>query len=109
MTKEEMIIKYKSYRDQMKATNYALYLISWDAETEAPSNSVEERSKQIGILSEMNYKLERNEEYISIVKTLYEEKDCCPLRHSYLGSNLHPPFFVWSERIFQPKHLRILC
>ena len=76
MTKEEMIIKYKSYRDQMKAINYALYLISWDAETEAPSNSVEERSKQIGILSEMSYKLERNEEYISIVKTLYEEKDC---------------------------------
>ena len=76
MTKEEMIIKYKSYRDQMKAINYALYLISWDAETEAPSNSVEERSKQIGILSEMSYKLERNEEYIAIVKTLYEEKDC---------------------------------
>ena len=75
MTKDEIIIKYKSYRDQIKAINYALYLISWDAETEAPSNSVEERSKQIGILSEMCYKIERDEEYISLVKTLFEEKN----------------------------------
>lgn len=75
MTREEMINQYKNYRDQMKAISYALYLISWDAETEAPSNSVDERSKQIGILSEMSYKLERSEEYISIVKSLYEQRD----------------------------------
>ena len=75
MELKEMITKYKDYRDRMKAISYAEYMISWDAETEAPINSVEQRSKQIGMLSQMSYEIERSEEYINIVKKLYKELD----------------------------------
>ena len=66
---------YKNYVKQIRALGYAEYLISWDSETEAPSGSIEERSKQVGILSEMSYKLERSEEYINCVKYLYENME----------------------------------
>ncbi len=75
MELSKVINTYIDYRTKMQALEYASYVISWDSETEAPVGCLEERSKQIGVLSEMSYKLERSEEYINCVKTLYENID----------------------------------
>lgn len=67
----ELIEKYQTYRKQIKALEYANYVISWDSETEAPIGSIETRSIQVGALSEMLYKLERCDDYIKTVQTIY--------------------------------------
>ena len=41
---------YQKARKKLNAFHYAMYLISWDSETEAPVGCLEERSKQIGEL-----------------------------------------------------------
>ena len=66
---------YLETREKLKALNHAFVVISWDSETEAPVGCLEERSKQVGVLSEMSYRLERSEEYIECVKVLYENID----------------------------------
>ena len=71
----KVINTYIDYRTKMQALGYASYIISWDSETEAPVGCLEERSKQVGVLSEMSYRLERSEEYIECVKVLYENID----------------------------------
>ena len=72
MDLKQVIKTYIDYRTKMQALGYASYIISWDSETEAPVGCFEERSKQIGVLSEMSYSLERSEEYIDAVKYLFE-------------------------------------
>ena len=71
----KVINTYIDYRTKMQALGYASYIISWDSETEAPVGCLEERSKQVGVLSKMSYRLERSEEYIECVKVLYENID----------------------------------
>lgn len=75
MNIEQLVSKYKEYRTQMQALGYANYLISWDSETIAPIGCFEIRSAQVGILSEMAYKIERSEEYINIVNSLNDNID----------------------------------
>ena len=75
MDLSKVINIYIDYRSKMQALGYASYIISWDSETEAPVGCLEERSKQVGILSEMSYKLERSDEYINAVNTLFENID----------------------------------
>ncbi len=75
MNISKLIETYLAYRKQMNALGYANYLISWDSETEAPVGCIESRSAQVGVLSEMSYKLERSEEYINVVKELYLHLD----------------------------------
>ena len=74
MELKQVIKTYVDYRTKMQALGYASYIISWDSETEAPVGCFEERSKQIGVLSEMSYSLERSEEYIDAVKYLFENQ-----------------------------------
>ena len=75
MELKQVIKTYVDYRTKMQALGYASYIISWDSETEAPVGCLEERSKQVGVLSEMSYSLERSNEYIETVKKLYENLD----------------------------------
>ena len=75
MDLKQVIKTYVDYRTKMQALGYASYIISWDSETEAPVGCLEERSKQVGVLSEMSYSLERSNEYIETVKKLYENLD----------------------------------
>lgn len=72
MDLSKVINTYIDYRTKMQALEYASYIISWDSETEAPVGCLDERSKQVGVLSEMSYKLERSDEYIATVKILFE-------------------------------------
>lgn len=75
MDLKQVIKTYIDYRTKMQALGYASYIISWDSETEAPVGCLEERSKQVGVLSEMSYSLERSNEYIETVKKLYDNLD----------------------------------
>ena len=75
MDLKSIINIYIDYRTKMQALGYASYIISWDSETEAPVGCLEERSKQVGVLSEMSYRLERSDEYINCVKTLHDNID----------------------------------
>ena len=72
---EKSIISYENIRKQLKAYDYALTIISWDSSTEAPKGCFEDRSKMIGALSEMAYRLETSEEFVSSVETLHNNLD----------------------------------
>ena len=75
MSLTDLIKTYEDLRRKIKALNYALWMISWDTETEVPSGALAYRSKQVGILSEELYKLTTSEEMIKVVKELYDRKD----------------------------------
>ena len=78
---EKALTIYKTTRDKLNAFNYAMYVISWDSETEAPVGCMEERSKQIGNLVAMMLEVSHSKEYVEAVKTLYDNKN-------YLDSDL---------------------
>lgn len=65
---------YEATRKKLNAFNYALYLINWDTETEAPQGAMEERSKQIGSLVEMMLEVSHNSEYVEAVRDLFNHK-----------------------------------
>ncbi|CDC71442.1 zn-dependent carboxypeptidase [Staphylococcus sp. CAG:324] len=66
---------YQKARKKLNAFHYAMYLISWDSETEAPVGCLEERSKQIGELVSMMLEISHCKEYVEAVKTLYDKKE----------------------------------
>lgn len=71
----EAIQKYQDIRKKLKAFEYALWMISWDTETEAPKGSLEYRALQIGTLSEELYKLMTSNEFIEVVQSLTAQND----------------------------------
>ena len=50
--------QYQELRDKINAYRYALSVISWDSETEAPAGCFEHRARQIGVLSAELYKFQ---------------------------------------------------
>ena len=68
---EKALEVYQKTRKKLNAFNYAMYMISWDSETEAPVGCLEERSKQIGELVSMMLEISHCKDYIEAVKTLY--------------------------------------
>ena len=72
---KEYIQKYEEIRCKSKALGYAMWMIGWDSETEAPDGCFEERAKYTGILSEEAYKLTTSKEYVEVVNKLFENKD----------------------------------
>lgn len=72
---KEALSIYQTSKQKINALSYALYLISWDSETEAPVGCFEERSNQIGTLVSMMLDISHNEAYIEAVKKLYNSKD----------------------------------
>ena len=71
---EELLQKYKKIRNRLNAFSYAMYVISWDSETEAPKGCFENRSNQIGELVSMMVEISHSDEYVNTVKTLFENK-----------------------------------
>lgn len=71
----ETLQTYKKIRAKINSISYALYVISWDSETEAPIGCFEERSNQIGQLVEMMLELSHSEKYVNAVKNLFEHKE----------------------------------
>lgn len=72
---EKALEVYQKTRKKLNAFNYAMYMISWDSETEAPVGCLEERSKQIGELVSMMLEISHCKDYIEAVKTLYSKKE----------------------------------
>lgn len=74
-----MIEKLKqTYLEKQKiinAINYALYLINWDTETEAPIDALDNRSAQCGVLYEQLMNIMFSDEFINTVNELYKSID----------------------------------
>jgi carboxypeptidase Taq len=70
----ERLEQYFNYRKKLKAYQYALYVIGWDSETEAPVGCFEYRGDQIGVLVEEIYKIETSETYMDVVAWLFEHQ-----------------------------------
>lgn len=72
---EQHITLYKETRKRLKAYEYMSWLLSWDAETEAPKGSIEYRSKQVEVMSNEIYAIESNAEYVKTIEFLFEHRD----------------------------------
>jgi len=72
---EQLLKQYNEMKSKAKAFGYAMWMISWDSETEAPKGAMEYRSKQIGVLSSEMYNLRTSPEAIKLINELYEKKD----------------------------------
>ncbi len=74
---------YEEIRGKINAYRYALSVINWDSETEAPEGCFENRARQIGVLSGELYKIQTSRETFLVVNQLYKNKnDLNPLlRH----------------------------
>lgn len=68
----------KNYQDKMqfaRAFRYALWMIGWDTETEAPRGALEERSIHVGTLSRELHNFSTSQEMIDLVQELFDRKD----------------------------------
>ena len=72
---ENTIKKYEELRKKIKAYRFANFLASWDSTTEAPKGCFENRSVQIGVLSEELYKLQTGDEMTTAVEELYKNRN----------------------------------
>ena len=58
-----------------RAFRYALWMIGWDTETEAPRGALEERSIHVGTLSRELHNFSTSQEMIDLVQELFDRKD----------------------------------
>lgn len=72
---QKLITEYLELRKKMLAMNYAMYMIGWDSETEAPEGCFTERGRQVGVLSEMGYNISMSKEAVALVTELYQNMD----------------------------------
>lgn len=71
---EAIIQSYQAIRSKIRAYQYALWMLSWDSETEAPAGSVEYRSQQVRILSQGLYGIQMAEETLALTEQLYDQR-----------------------------------
>lgn len=69
---EKYIKTYVETRKKLKAYEYAMWLMSWDQETEAPKGSIPYFSKQFQVLAEEAYNIESSKDYIEAIDYLFE-------------------------------------
>ncbi|CCV64146.1 Zn-dependent carboxypeptidase [Alteracholeplasma palmae J233] len=72
---ENYIKIYNDTKNKIRAYKYALWLISWDQETESPKKAIDYMSEQVSILSEELYNVESSIDYINAVTKLFENKE----------------------------------
>ena len=68
-------IEFRSKVKQMKAYTYALTLIEWDSNTEAPRNAFKRRAEMAGVLSKELFALKTSKAYQEVVNQLYAQRD----------------------------------
>ncbi|MFW6298835.1 MAG: carboxypeptidase M32 [Bacillota bacterium] len=66
---------FKDYQKKQKAYQFALAISSWDANTEAPKDSMNYRSEMLGILSGEHFSLLTDKTYQETVNALYEDRE----------------------------------
>lgn len=72
---EQYIKTYKEQQQKLKAYEYAIWLMGWDKETEAPIKGYAYADKQFGVLAEAAYDLESDARYIEAIEYLYDHID----------------------------------
>ena len=72
---EKTLKIYQSTKNKINALSYAMYMINWDSETEAPVGCLEERSKQLGNITEMIVSLSHKKTYVNALKDIIANKD----------------------------------
>ena len=65
---------YLAFRKKKQAYQYAMWLISWDQETEAPKNAIDYRSQQIEVLSTLAYEVETDPSRIEAIDALSQDQ-----------------------------------
>jgi len=71
----ESLTKFRELTKKMKAYVYAMNLVGWDSQTEAPRGAFERRAEMMGVLSEELFKLQTGKETVEVVYDLYEHRD----------------------------------
>lgn len=66
---------YQEMRKKLNAYYYAMWVMSWDSETELPHGAVDYRSEQIEVLTNEIYALETNKTYLKAIDLLYLNRD----------------------------------
>lgn len=72
---EQAIKLFNDKKRIINALNYAMYIIGWDTETEAPVECLENRSEQIGVIYEQLMNIMFDEEYIKTINYLFDNVD----------------------------------
>lgn len=72
---ELFINTYQQMRKRLKAYGYAMWVLSWDLETETPEGAIDYRSEQIEVLTNEIYALETNKQYLRSIDVLYERRN----------------------------------
>ena len=71
---EKALKLYQETNQKLKAFYLVMFLHGWDSSTEAPHDAMEYRSKQLGVLSEMYYRISTDSAYEEAIETLYQNK-----------------------------------
>ena len=66
---------YLETRKKLKAYEYVMWLMSWDAETEAPKKALEYRSKQLEVMAGEVYSIQSDKQYVQAIESLHEQLD----------------------------------
>jgi carboxypeptidase Taq len=66
---------YLETRKKLKAYEYVMWLMSWDAETEAPKKALEYRSKQLEVMAGEVYAIQSDKQYVQAIESLHEQLD----------------------------------
>jgi carboxypeptidase Taq len=72
---EKALQIYNETNKKLKAFGLAMFLHGWDSSTEAPRESMEYRSGQLGSLSEMYYHVSTDKVYEASIEKLYENRE----------------------------------
>ena len=75
MNLEELLKAYEELNLKRNAFHYAIYMIGWDSETEAPAGCFDVRSKMMGVLAGESYHLSTCEETKNLIYALYDQID----------------------------------
>ncbi len=68
----ELLNQYKAIQKKAKAYGYALNVVGWDSQTEAPRGAFPRRAEMMGILSQELFKLQTGDEFKNAVNGLFE-------------------------------------
>jgi len=71
----EALNEFRELVKKAKAYIYALQLIGWDSNTEAPRGSFPRRAEMVGILSSELFKLQTGQRTVEVINELFEQKD----------------------------------
>ncbi len=70
-----LIEQFHARQKKMRAYSYALQIMGWDSNTEAPKEAFPFRAEMQSILSGESFKLATDKDYLTLLETLLEQKE----------------------------------